>query len=107
MADKATYDIIGYSFYDSNGKKGFYLNLIEDYFERDGAVGSFAIQMSAPFADIKKIEHVKMSLRQPAKIQLMQAQQPMGRVMVVMCQEVIGIQPFKPSSDFVPPAVSK
>lgn len=94
MADKATYKIVGYSFYDANGRKGFYLNLTENYLERDGAVGSFAINMSAPYVDIEKIKAVKMSVDRPATIEILQVQQPMGRQMVVMCQELISIKPF-------------
>lgn len=94
MASTAKYKIIGYSHYDANGKKGFYLNLTENYLVRDGAVGSFSVQMSAPYVDIKKIEAVPMSIDRPATIEISELQQPMGRTMVVMCQEVLSIEPF-------------
>lgn len=93
---KATYKIYGYSFYDNSGKKGFYLNLAEDYLDRDGAVGSFSISMSAPYAEIERITAVKMSIDKPATVEIMQVQQPMGRSLVVMCQELISITPFNP-----------
>jgi hypothetical protein len=96
MSNVAKYPIIGFSHYDSNGKKGFYLNLIEDYQARDGLVGSFPINMSAPHSEVKKMDNLPfpVSFTQPAIIEIVQSQQPFGRTVVTVCDEILSITPI-------------
>jgi len=91
------YPIIGWNRYKYNGREGFYLNLVEDYGDdaQGDSAGSTQKSVSAPYAESKKLEGVKMSIERPATIVFKGKMQTRGRSDALVCDEIVSVIPYK------------